>query len=318
MNPKISIIVPVYKVEQYLPKCIDSILAQTYHNWELLLVDDGSPDNSGHICDEYAQKDERIRVFHKENGGVSSARNLGLDNAEGDYVMFVDSDDWISNECLCKTVNRLNSADVLQFGFTRCEQEINKPNGNNEVTLSVDDFLSTRVINVCVGGNLIKNTIIQIYNIRFDEILKLGEDQLFIFQCIACSKLISRISLQLYYYRDNPESAMHNEKVVDMINTCWKCIEFKKHYPEFAFRIDDLVLFYLEKIILSGHLSVSCEILRKLTPKYIKLRPTPIKVIVAISRINVTASVRLGRVMLKCYHLILKIYIKNKNIFINA
>lgn len=317
-SPKISIIVPVYKVEQYLPKCIDSILAQTYPNWELLLIDDGSPDNSGKICDEYAQKDERIRVFHKENGGVSSARNLGLDNADGDYVMFVDSDDWISNECLCKTVNKLNSAEVLQFGFTRYEQDVNKSNGNKDATLSVDEFLSTRVINVCVWGNLIKNTIIQKYNIRFDEILKLGEDQLFIFQCIACSKLISRINLQLYYYRDNPESAMHNEKVVDMINSCWKCIEFKRYYPEFAFRIDDLVLYYLEKMILAGHLGVSSEILKALTPKYINLRPTPIKMIVTCSRINVTASIRLGWVMLKCYHLILKFYIKSKNIFKNA
>ena len=81
--PKISIIVPVYKVERYLPHCIDSILAQTFTDFELLLIDDGSPDNSGKICDEYAAKDTRIRVFHKDNGGVSSARNFGLDNANG-------------------------------------------------------------------------------------------------------------------------------------------------------------------------------------------------------------------------------------------
>ena len=95
MNPKISIIVPVYKVEKYLHKCIDSILAQTFKDFELILVDDGSPDNCGKICDEYAKRDNRIVVVHKENGGLSSARNAGLDIAIGDYIGFVDSDDYI-------------------------------------------------------------------------------------------------------------------------------------------------------------------------------------------------------------------------------
>ena len=85
-TPKISVIVPVYKAEAYLHRCVDSLLAQTFTDFEVLLVDDGSPDRSGEICDEYARKDRRVRVFHKENGGVSSARNMGLDNARGEYV----------------------------------------------------------------------------------------------------------------------------------------------------------------------------------------------------------------------------------------
>lgn len=91
----ISVIVPVYRVEEYLEKCVDSILSQTYSNLELILVDDGSPDRSGEICDAYAKRDCRVRVIHKENGGLSSARNAGLDAARGDFVAFVDSDDWI-------------------------------------------------------------------------------------------------------------------------------------------------------------------------------------------------------------------------------
>ncbi len=83
MNPKISVIVPVYKAEKYLHRCVDSILAQTFTDFEVLLIDDGSPDRSGDICDEYAKKDSRVRVFHKENGGVSSARQYGIDNAQG-------------------------------------------------------------------------------------------------------------------------------------------------------------------------------------------------------------------------------------------
>ena len=105
MNSKIfiSVIVPVYKVEKYLHRCIDSVLAQTFTDFELILVDDGSPDNCGKICDEYAEKDERIHVIHKENGGLSSARNAGLDIATGDYIVFIDSDDYVEN-CLLQLV----------------------------------------------------------------------------------------------------------------------------------------------------------------------------------------------------------------------
>ena len=95
----ISVIVPVYNSEKYLHRCIDGILAQNYTDFDLLLIDDGSTDNSGNICDEYEIRDGRIRVFHQENGGVSSARNLGLDNARGKYVMFVDSDDYMLPIC---------------------------------------------------------------------------------------------------------------------------------------------------------------------------------------------------------------------------
>ena len=97
----VSIIVLVYKAEQWLHRCVDSILAQTMTDFELLLIDDGSPDKSGEICDEYAAKDNHIRVFHKENGGGSSVRNLGLDNAQGEWISFIDADDWVEKDyCL--------------------------------------------------------------------------------------------------------------------------------------------------------------------------------------------------------------------------
>ena len=99
-NIMISVIVPVYKVEPYLHKCLDSILSQTYQNLEIILVDDGSPDRCGAICDEYAQKDPRVKVIHKENGGIATARNAGMRIAAGDYWMFVDSDDWLEADAI--------------------------------------------------------------------------------------------------------------------------------------------------------------------------------------------------------------------------
>ena len=105
----ISVIVPVYKVEKYIHRCIDSILAQTFTDFELILVDDGSPDCCGSICDEYAKKDSRVTVIHKKNGGLSDARNAGLDFAMGDYILFVDSDDYIDADLLEQTYSAASS-----------------------------------------------------------------------------------------------------------------------------------------------------------------------------------------------------------------
>ena len=114
-------------MEQYLPRCIDSILAQTFTDFELLLIDDGSPDNSGKICDEYAKKDERIRVFHKANEGVSVARNIGIGHSSGTYLMFLDSDDWLESNCLDYCFKSMidDNLDFFQFGYARVTEEGN-------------------------------------------------------------------------------------------------------------------------------------------------------------------------------------------------
>lgn len=123
--PEISIIVPVYKVEEYLPRCIDSILAQSFTDFELILVDDGSPDNCGTICDEYANKDKRIIVIHKENGGLSDARNAGLDIAKGKYIGFVDSDDWIESNMYQYLHDNIiaNDADIAECFYRRTNEK---------------------------------------------------------------------------------------------------------------------------------------------------------------------------------------------------
>lgn len=126
-EPLISVIVPIYKVEKYLKQCVDSIINQSYHNLEIILVDDGSPDNCGIICDEYKKNDNRIVVIHKDNGGLSDARNIGLRAMHGDYLMFVDSDDYITEDCIAYLYNlsvRFN-ADLVVGGFEKFKNETN-------------------------------------------------------------------------------------------------------------------------------------------------------------------------------------------------
>ena len=128
MNDLISVIVPIYKVEEYLEKCVNSILNQTYSNLEVLLIDDGSPDNCPQLCDDFAKKDIRIRVFHKKNGGLSSARNYGIEHAKGKYICFVDSDDFVSNdyiETLLKLIKKYNvSISIINYLMVDKETQI--------------------------------------------------------------------------------------------------------------------------------------------------------------------------------------------------
>ena len=119
MHRKVSIIIPVYKVEKYLKRCIESVINQSYKNIEIILVNDGSPDKCGEICDSYARIDSKIKVIHKKNGGLSSARNAGLDIASGEYIMFVDSDDWIEEDSLEKLDKYMDmSYDIINFKFS--------------------------------------------------------------------------------------------------------------------------------------------------------------------------------------------------------
>ena len=155
-NVKISIIVPVYKVEKYLDKCVNSIVGQTYKNLEIILVDDGSPDNCPAMCDEWAQKDSRIKVIHKKNGGLTSARNAGLDACTGDYIGFVDSDDWIEPDMYEYLLNigMKNNADV-----SRCEFVIEAE--NSDITVDSQNDSELRVLS---GDELIIELVNGDYN----------------------------------------------------------------------------------------------------------------------------------------------------------
>ena len=211
MTPTISVIVPVYNVERYLARCIDSILAQTFMDFELILIDDGSPDNSGRICDEYAAKDARIRVFHQENGGVSSARNHGIDAALGEYVCFVDSDDLILPtylETLFETITE-NDADIATCGYItsyyKNGQVIKQETREPAITGTYSNFgkplieLQSPAMYSTPFNHLFRKEIIKASNITFPPIRR-GEDDYFVHCFLRAAQSIAICAENLYIY----------------------------------------------------------------------------------------------------------------------
>lgn len=205
-NPLISVIVPVYNVEKYLPRCIDSILAQTFKNFELLLIDDGSKDKSGEICDEYAKKDNRIKVFHKENGGVSSARNIGLDNANGEWICFCDADDmFYSEETFCINFEELCCIDIIEIPFFREYVKIRKVEclikGYNNVKKYYANNFHNEVWARFYNKRLINSK-------RFLTALEIGEDVFFFLSLFNNINNIYISSRGGYLYIRNEHSVM--------------------------------------------------------------------------------------------------------------
>lgn len=219
MDGLISIIVPVYNVADYLDECISSLINQTYRNLEILLIDDGSTDGSGTICDVWAEKDERIRVIHTENHGVSHARNIGLKEARGGYIGFVDGDDWCDPDMYETMLNYVHKtkADIHAGGYvieraagTEMPLHIGTP-GILSVRQAIHDLFSPgthkRFMNWVVWDKLFSRSIIS--GIRFDEKLKRSEDQWFFWQVLRRVNCISYAPQMAYHYRIREGSAMH-------------------------------------------------------------------------------------------------------------
>lgn len=228
---KISIIVPVYRVEKYLDKCVESIINQTYSNLEIILVDDGSPDNCPSMCDRWAKKDERIKAIHKENGGVSSARNAGLDIATGEYIGFVDSDDWIEPDMyryLIQFANE-NNADISRVsGWFHCNQDMIPFRESEEfVVLSGRDKLVENVISNSYYANIwtgiYKKQLFD--NVRFDENLMIAEDWLINYQLNSNAKIKVLSPKLCYHYVQHPQSALHSSSI-DRLYDQFKVIDF--------------------------------------------------------------------------------------------
>ena len=214
-SPLISIIVPVYKVEMYLPNCIESVQKQTYFNWELILVDDGSPDRCPQICDEYASHDDRIKVIHKENGRVAKARNAGLRVARGNYITFLDADDYLHKDYLRHMLQIMTSTqvDIVQCGFVRGDA---KEFPDVEITERISMFdnhsvFINQVAKIVVWGKLYKR---YIFDGRLVTEDKFFEDDFTTWKWYYAAKTIAVTNVPLYYYMDNQQStmAMHAKK----------------------------------------------------------------------------------------------------------
>lgn len=206
-TPKISVIVPVYNAEKSLCRCIDSILTQTYQDFELLLIDDGSKDSSGTICDSYAAKDSRIKVFHKPNGGVSSARNLGIDNAQGEWLTFVDADDWVYPLWLQSLMQFDGKYDLAVIGFEvscSCEYVNNQKMHGVAYEGNIKEGLVSLFRSHCFGYLWVKRlrtSIIRENRLFFDENIHLQEDEDFLMKyAVYSSSMVSVDGCYYYYY----------------------------------------------------------------------------------------------------------------------
>lgn len=220
--PEISIIIPVYKSEQHLYKCLNSIKSQTFTDYEVILVDDGSPDKSGKICDIFCHNDTRFKVIHKNNEGVSKARNTGLKYAKGNWITFIDSDDWIDSQYL-ETYFQGNMADIVFQGISKEGENINTmkynkiPSGN-----FIQDLIYIEKNNLLGWScnKIIKREIIHKNNIEFPTNISLREDSIFFLTCLQYTQSISWRDVALYHYIENPQSLTFKLHTYQELNNC--------------------------------------------------------------------------------------------------
>ncbi len=243
MTPFFSIIIPVYNVAPYLRECLDSVLAQTFGDWEAICVDDGSTDGSGVILDEYAAKDGRYRVFHQKNQGVSSARNKALSIVSGKWVLFLDADDIICHSCLSivyETVCGDAHVEMLKFEYAimneSCVCSFNNEKWPQSATIDVSSEIPLGLLNVFTWQLAFRSDIVS--HVRFPPYIG-GEDRVFTCECYTQISSITLIGSKLYGYRQRQSSVMHQplkfRKVYDdlcsLIEVCKLCENSDKSMP---------------------------------------------------------------------------------------
>ena len=243
---KVSIIIPIYYAENYLYECLNSIKEQTYTNIEVLMVNDGSTDKSENICKEFLQ-DSRFILINKKNGGVSSARNVGINESNGKYILFLDSDDWCDKDLLSQTVGNNRNSDMICFGFFKAYKD-NKIIQNLKVEKNAD-IKKEILINDSIGGYLwnkiFSAEIIKEYDIKFYEDISYCEDLLFIKKYIEYVKKVKYINQPLYYYRARKSSVSNNfysGKNISILNACELLMD---EYKDDKIFMDNLMFSYL-------------------------------------------------------------------------
>jgi glycosyltransferase involved in cell wall biosynthesis len=261
-KPLISVIVPVYNVENYLRACVDSIIAQTYNNLEIILVDDGSPDNCPAICDEYAEKDSRIKVIHKENGGLSDARNAGLSVMTGEYLMFVDSDDLLPKNAVSALYNlAVEYNSELVIGNHRkfvdsTDLDDSDLKSNKASCLSKTESICHMFQNGCASWGRLYRA--DIHNSVHFPIGEINEDEAIVLKILdKCNKVVITDEC-VYHYRTRPESITTSSfslKKLDWYRHCKANLEWiREHYPELeeyaAVRYRSSIMYSLNELAL--------------------------------------------------------------------
>lgn len=210
---KVSVIIPVYNVETYISKCISSVIEQNYKNIEIILIDDGSQDSSGKILDEYEKKDDRITVIHQKNKGVSAARNRGLELASGDYVVFVDGDDWVDSDYVSYFVELLQNHECeIGMNVNNYTAISNRSNENTYIISSEKamEWLYLDKIFVAVWNKIYDMQFLKRNKIKFDEKIWFGEGMLFNIDCLQFADNVAIGEKCVYHQISNPGSAMRN------------------------------------------------------------------------------------------------------------
>lgn len=238
MKPDISIIVPVYNVEKQLKLCIESILNQSFTNYELILIDDGSTDGCAVICDDYSKMDKRIKVIHKKNGGLSDARNVGLDISVGKYIGFIDSDDIIHPKMYEKLYNCINKtcSDIVQCKFKKFKniEEISNTENYNDIYYeefsnedAIRDLIDNNKINVNAWNKLYRRELFK--NERYPK-GKVHEDEFLTYKLIYKSQKIVYINCELYYYYQNNSGIMNGSNIVKRLDRIEALEERNKYF----------------------------------------------------------------------------------------
>lgn len=253
MEPLISVIVPIYKVEEYLSRCVDSIINQTYNNLEIILVDDGSPDNCPKICDDYAKRDNRIKVLHLENGGAGAARNFGFMKSNGDYISYIDSDDVLEKHFFEALISNFSdSVDIVECESVKfhTSDEILFPDFN--VSAKVEEFrmldsmlehIKDRYFKQVIWNKLYRRNVVA--GVLFPENRGI-DDEYWTYQVIGNSRMLKHINLALYAYRQQEKSIMHNLN----INRRLQAIEAKCIRHEYICnKLPELEVYSLESIV---------------------------------------------------------------------
>lgn len=257
--PCLSVIIPVYNVEKYLKKCVENILSQTFNDAEILLIDDGSTDSSGVFCDDIALIDNRVQVFHKLNGGLSSARNYGMDKASGKYIIFLDSDDyWIGNNVISLLVDKIEkeNLDVVRGEYVNVDNNGNllyTPNNEQEgVKLKARTFSSYEMMRYVINNYFFSWLFIfrksAINNCRFDENRKFQEDIDFAIKVFSRNLRCGYLPIQFYAYRQRENSIISTPRISNLEGSFTLCDVFY----EYAHKVEDkrLTNYYIYRAVM--------------------------------------------------------------------